>query len=406
MDIKGVAGIRELFPALSQTARGKGLVYLDSAATTLKPQSVVDRIQKFYELETANVHRGAHWLSDQATENFENTRLALRKFLNAKSQAEIIFTYGTTDGLNLLARTLDTRIEPRHNIVLTEMEHHSNLVPWHQLRERVGCEIRYIPVNDKGDLQLEALSTLVDENTVLVSVVHCSNTLGTLNDVKAIVAAARRVGALSIIDAAQSVACMTIDVQDIDCDFLVFSGHKMFGPYGAGVLYGKEDILNTLPPFRGGGSMIDAVTLEGSTYLSVPHRFEAGTPNISSVVAFFDAVKFIEGIGFEAIQNHEREVLDYAYAAIEDVGGLRVLGQPCERRNILPFVAEWAHPADIGQILDQQGVAVRTGHHCTQPLLRKFGLTGCARASFSIYSNREDVNALVKALKKAKELLA
>lgn len=386
---------------------GKSLTYLDSAATTLKPQVVNDRLNKYHQLETANVHRGAHYLSDLGTQEFEGARGKIQNFLNAKSANEIVFTYGTTDGLNLLATSLGQKVDLEgKNVVLSEMEHHSNLVPWHLLSSRTGVELRIIPASENGHLDLSGLDNLIDENTAIVSVVHMSNTLGTINDIKSIVDKAQSVGAVSIIDAAQSISAMTIDVQKLNCDYLVFSGHKLFGPYGIGVLYGKESHLNFLPPYRGGGAMIEKVETKSSTYLQAPQRFEAGTPNIPAVIGLGTAIDYVSELGFEKIQSHEEQILKEARKKISDIEGVKIYSPENNTMNVLSFTADWAHPADIGEILNQQGVAIRVGHHCTQPLLNRFGVTSLARASFSIYSSLDDVEQLYLGLKKCKEMLS
>lgn len=398
--------VRADFPALTQKVNGKELVYLDSAATTLKPMPVIDRLHQYHSFETANVHRGAHYLSDIGTEAYEKARQTIGQFINAGRSEEIVFTYGTTDGLNLLATCLGQQKNLKgKNIVVTEMEHHSNLVPWHLLAERQGLEVRAIPVTGEGDLDLEAAQKLIDRNTAIVSVVHISNTLGAVNDVKKICALAKQAGAVSVVDGAQSIACMPINVQDIGCDYFVFSGHKVFGPYGIGVLYGRLELLNALPPFRGGGSMIKDVQVASSTYLESPYRFEAGTPNIPGAIALGTAIQYVRELGFDDIRSHEATLLKLAQRKFSDLDGIQVFGNPKDRRNILSFSAEWGHHSDIGQLLNEQGIAIRAGHHCTQPLLQKFGKVGVARASFSIYSTEEDVEKLAVGLKKCKEIL-
>jgi cysteine desulfurase/selenocysteine lyase len=398
--------VRDQFPALKQTVRGGPLTYLDSAATTLKPISVIESVKGFLEKGAANVHRGAHFLSDQATEKFEHTRELLKDFLGAESVEEIVFTYGTTDGLNLLAHCLGHDfLQPGDQIVLSEMEHHANLVPWHLLSKRKGIELVFLRVTDGGELDFSDFEKKMSSKVKIVSLVHCSNTLGTLNDLAKFFNLAKSHGALTIADAAQSVSCGKIDVKELGCDFLVFSGHKLFGPYGIGVLYGRKNLLNGLPPYRGGGAMIDRVYLSESTYLSSPYRFEAGTPNIEGVIGLGAAIEFVNKLKWADVVSHEKKILNKAEAEISDIPGIRIMGAPSERRNILSFTMNWAHPSDVGQLLDQQGIAVRAGHHCTQPLMYRYGVTGTLRASFSIYSNEDDVVALVNGLKKAKELL-
>jgi cysteine desulfurase / selenocysteine lyase len=400
--------VRTQFPSLRQSVRGVGLTYLDSAATTLKPQQVVDRVQKFLLIEAANVHRGAYALSDQATENFETVRKKVATFLGAQRPEEVVFTYGTTDGLNLLAHSLgETVLKKGDVVVLSEMEHHANLVPWHLLKERLQIELQFIPVTDQGDLDLEAAERILKNPKVKVlSLVYCSNTLGTVNDVAKLFAMCRERGILTICDAAQAVAAMKVDVQKLSADFLVFSGHKLFGPYGVGVLYGRWDLLETLKPFRGGGSMIEAVSLDHSSYLPPPYRFEAGTPNIEGVIGLGESLDFLSDLKWADIAQHEDDILLHATQQIESISGVRIIGRPQLRKNVLPLSFEWGHPSDVSQLLDQQGIAVRSGHLCTQPLLKRFGLSAVLRVSFSLYSNREDVDQLVRGLKKSKELLS
>lgn len=402
-----MTNLREDFPALNQKVYGHSLVYLDSAATTLKPKAVIDRLNQYHSYETANVHRGAHYLSDVGTSAYEQARKTVAEFINAKTEDEIVFTYGTTDGINLLATTLGQSIELNDKkIVVTEMEHHANLVPWHLLAERTGVKVVAIPVDSDGNLDMAAAEKIIDKNTAIVSLVHISNSSGAVNDVDKICQMAKSAGAISIIDAAQSIACMPIDVQKMDCDFLVFSAHKIFGPYGIGALYGKSALLQKLPPYRGGGAMIEKVEIDKSSYLPAPHRFEAGTPNIPGVIGMGAAIEYVKNIGFDSIQNAEKELLGLAKKKLSAIDGLHFFCTPKQAVNILSFTTDWGHAADIGQILDQQGIAIRVGHHCTQPLLRKFNLTSVARASFSIYSDSQDVEKLYQGLIKCKELLS
>lgn len=395
--------IRRHFPELEQRVHGKPLCYLDNAATTLKPRVVIDRMSEFYLHEAANVHRGSHFLSDRATGIYEAARHTIAQFIGVKDAEEIIFTRGTTEGVNLLAFSLGETLQAGDEIVLTQMEHHSNLVPWQLLAERRQLKLHYVPVNSHGELDLAAFKGMLSPRTKVVSFVHCSNALGTINPVKEIVAAARAVGALTILDAAQSISLMPIDVHDLGCDFLVYSGHKLFGPFGIGVLWGKKDLLNRLPPYQSGGSMIDRVRLDKTTFLSAPHRFEAGTPHVAGSIGLAKAIEFVSAIGLNEIFSHECELSELARQQLRAIDGVRLIGEAGSRGNIVSFLIAGAHPSDVGQILDQEGVAVRTGHHCTLPLMDLFGIPGTVRASFSIYNNEEDVRRLVAATRKARE---
>lgn len=405
--------LREQFLALNQAVHGQGLVYLDTAATALKPKVVVDRVTKFYSDETSNVHRGAHYLSDRATEQFELARNKVAKFLNANSEKEIVFTSGTTDGINLVASSFGAKfIKQGDEILLTQMEHHSNIVPWQLLADKVGAKIKWAPVTESGELDLEKLASLITTRTKLVAVTQCSNVLGTVNNVKAIVDIAKPVGAKVLIDAAQSVTFMPIDVQNLGCDFLVFSGHKLYGPFGVGVLYGQLELLEAMPPYRGGGSMISQVTEAGATFLNAPHKFEAGTPNISGVIGLGSAIDFVTEIGLENIRKHDIELLKHTEASLLKMPLLntksikiRLVGQSASRVNLLSFIVDGVHAADIGQLLDQQGVAVRVGHHCAQPLMKRFGITGTVRVSLGVYNSQEDVDKFVRSLEKSLEIL-
>lgn len=398
--------IRNDFPALTQKFNDKPLVYLDSAASALKPQSVVDRLAKFYAFEASNVHRGIHTLSAQATDEYELGRKKVQKFLRAKEDREIVFTKGTTESVNLVAQTWGKKfLKPGDEILLSEMEHHSNLVPWHLLVEEKEITIRYIPVTESGELDLTEMDRLLTEKTKLVAVSHCSNTLGTINPVKKIAKKAHEVGALVLVDGAQSVTGMPIDVQDIDCDFFVFSGHKLFGPYGIGCLYGKAEILEQMPPYQGGGSMIEEVSLEGSTYNNVPFRFEAGTPHISGVIGLGAAIDYVSSIGMEKVFEHKVKLQKQVHNQLVEIPGLRILGASDSKLPIFSFVIDGIHANDIGEILNQEAIAVRTGHHCTQPLMKKMNVTATVRASFSIYNNTSDLERLCSGLIKSKEFL-
>lgn len=393
------------FPALSQNINGHPLVYLDNAATSLKPRRVVDRLSKFYLTESANVHRGAHFLSDQATAAFENSRAIVAKFLGASNSNEVIFTKGTTEGLNLLARTLGSQLRPGDEILLSRMEHHSNIVPWQLIAEEKSLGLKFVELNKDGSLNLENFRSLLSDRTKIVSFVHCSNALGTINPVKDLFTEARKFGAKTILDAAQSVSFMPVNVQELGCDFLAFSGHKIFAPTGIGVLWGREQSLNNLIPYQGGGSMIERVKMSKTTFLSAPHRFEAGTPHIAGAIGLGEALNFVSDLGIENIYRHELDLAEKAREELKGLPGIRFVGEAPRRANIVSFVFERIHPSDIGQLLDREGIALRTGHHCTQPLMDYFGLPGTIRASFSIYNSYSDINRLVSAVRKALEIL-
>lgn len=404
LDIKKV---RADFPALTQRVRAKNLVYLDSAASALKPWPVIERIGHFYTYETSNVHRGAHYLADRATGFYEETREAVRKFLNASQTEEIVFTKGTTDGINLVASTWgESFLSSGDEIVLSEMEHHANIVPWQMLAEKKNLSIKWIPVNNAGELDISNLNQIITGKTKFVSITQCSNTLGTVNDLQPVIAAAHKVGAVVLVDGAQMVANRQVDVQKLDADFYVFSGHKLFGPYGVGVLYGKKPLLEKMPPYQGGGSMISKVTYEKTSFNDLPYKFEAGTPAIGEVIALKAAIEYVQVLGFENIEQYENQLLQTCLTRLSDVAGVQILGSAKDRAPIVSFNIENIHAADIGQILDQEAVAVRVGHHCTQPLLAKFGLNATVRASFSVFNNEKDIDTFILALQKAKELLA
>lgn len=395
------------FPALTQKIRGKPLVYLDSAASALKPWPVIERISHFYTYEASNVHRGAHYLSEKATEAFEQSREKARGFLNAASIEEIVWTSGTTASINLIAQTWGrTFLKAGHEVLVTEMEHHSHIVPWQMVCEETGAVLKVIRLTEEGDLDYDHLETLLSERTKLVATTHCSNTLGTYVDIKRITDLAHSKGALVCVDGAQVVSTRQVDVQALDVDFYSFSGHKLFGPYGVGVLYGKKKLLQEMPPHYGGGSMISTVTFEKSTYNELPFKFEAGTPNIEGVIALGTAIDYVEKIGFEKIHQIEQELVHYATSELKKIEGLRIIGEAKDKAPILSFAISGLHHSDVAQILDQEGVAVRAGHHCTMPLLKKYGVTGTIRASFSVFNTKADVDALIKALIKAKEMLS
>ncbi len=396
--------IRADFPILSRSVRGKPLVYLDNGASTLKPNSVIDRIALYYRNESSNVHRGAHFLAEQGTIAFEAARETVRRFINAEHREEVIFTRGTTEAVNLVAQAWgDHYLKSGDEIILSELEHHSNIVPWQMIAERKGASIKVIPIDDNGDLDFSAFERLLCSRTKMVSITATSNVLGSVVPVKKFIDAAHAAGALIMIDAAQSVSNQKVDVQSWGCDFLAFSGHKIFGPYGIGALYGKLSILEQMPPYQGGGSMISEVTWEKTTWAAVPHKFEAGTPSIADAVGLDVALQYVESLGFDAIEAHKKEMLAHALRVLKDVPGLKVIGAPKVQTAIVSFTMDGAHPSDIGALIDQQGVAIRAGHHCCQPLMRRLGIPATARASFSIYNTFDEIDVLKNSLIKAKE---
>lgn len=400
-----IVEIRKHFPALTQKVRGKDLIYLDSAATTLKPQAVIDRVSKFYSMETANVHRGAHFLSDIATTEFENARETIRKFINASSLEEIIFTPGTTGSINLVTSSFGQLLNEGDEIVITELEHHANIVPWQVLAEQRKCVLKYITVLANGELDSNSIEDQITDKTKIVSFSACSNILGTFIPIEKIIAKAKSVNAVTLIDAAQYVSQKTIDVQALDVDFLVFSSHKLFGPFGFGVLFGKKDLLNKMPVYQTGGSMIDAVDFQKSTYNYLPFKFEAGTPNISGAIGTGAAIDFLNQYNLQDLLKHELSLMNMAVEELKQIEGIKIFGTSENKAAIISFNMQGAHHSDVGQILDQQGVAVRVGHHCTQPLLRKFDIPGTVRASFSIYNNENDVAQFIEAVNKAQRML-
>ncbi len=394
------------FPELTQKIRGKNLVYLDSAATALKPWPVIEKIGHFYTYGAANIHRGAHYLGDKATTDFENTRELVHKFINSEVMEEIIFTSGTTASINLIASTWgEVNVSAGDEIIITEMEHHANLIPWQILAQRKNAQLKVVPITESGDLNLEEYKKLLSSKTKIVAVTHCSNTLGTFNDVKLITNLAHAVGAVVAIDGAQAVSNAPVDVRDINCDFYSFSAHKLFGPYGVGVLYGKRNWLNKMPPYQYGGSMISKVSFSGTTFNDIPYKFEAGTPNISGVIALASAIEYLQKIGFAKVHEIEKDLLKYATDEVSKIEGLKIIGTATNKAPILSMSLVGAHHSDIAQILDQESIAVRAGHHCTMPLLERFQVKGTVRASFSIFNNKSDIDSLVSCLKKAKEML-
>jgi cysteine desulfurase / selenocysteine lyase len=400
-----VERVREEFPILRRQVRGRPLVYLDSAATTQKPRPVIEALARYYEEENANVHRGVHLLSELATEACEGAREKVRRFVNAREVAEIVFVRGTTEAVNLVARTFGARrVGPGDEVVVTAMEHHSNIVPWQMLCQERGAKLVVAPVSDEGELELDALERLLSERTRLVAVVHVSNALGTLNPVKRIVELAHARGIPVLLDGAQAAAHVPVDVQALDCDFYAFSGHKVYGPTGIGALYGKKEHLEAMPPWQGGGDMILSVSFEKTVYNAIPYRFEAGTPHIAGAVGLGAALDWLAALDREGAERHERDVLAYAVERLGEVEGLRLVGRPRQRSGAVSFLLDDVHPHDIGTIIDREGIAIRTGHHCAQPLMRRFGVAATARASFGVYNTRAEVDALVAGLQKVREV--
>jgi cysteine desulfurase / selenocysteine lyase len=400
-----VYAIRQQFPALNRQVKGQPLVYFDNAATTQKPQVVIDALVDYYTNYNANVHRGIHTLAEEATAAFESSREAARQFINASSREEIIFTRGTTEGINLVAYTWGRKnIKAGDEIIITEMEHHSNIVPWQILCEEKGATLKMIPQQD-GTLLLDEYKKLLSSKTKLVSVVHVSNALGTVNPVEEIIQLAHQAGAIVMIDGAQSTVHLDIDVQALDCDFFAFSSHKVYGPTGIGVLYGKKQLLEAMPPFQGGGEMIKEVTLEKTTYADLPYKFEAGTPNIGDAVVLKAALEYVSKIGKEKIRNHENELLAYATEQLVQLPGVRIIGNAANKVSVVSFVIDKVHPQDIGILLDNRGIAVRTGHHCAQPLMACYGIPGTIRASFAMYNTKEEIDKLITGLQKALKML-
>ncbi|NTX53733.1 cysteine desulfurase [Myxococcus sp. CA051A] len=400
-----VQRVRQDFPLLHQEVRGRPLVYLDSAATAQKPQAVIDAIVRFYQHDNANVHRGVHVLSERATEAYEGARETVRGFLNARDAREIVFVRGTTEAINLVAQTYGRKhVGPGDEILITQMEHHANIVPWKMLCEQTGATLRVIPVDDRGELVLDAVDALLTEKTRILAVTHVSNALGTVNPVKELTRRAHAKGIPVLVDGAQSVTHFPVDVQDLGCDFYALSGHKLFGPTGIGVLYGRLERLEPMPPYQGGGDMILSVTMEKITYNRVPHRFEAGTPNLEGAVGLAAAISYLQDLGLDAIAEHDRALMAYATQALESVPGLRLVGTAREKAGVLSFTLEDIHPHDVGTILDREGICIRTGHHCAQPVMQHFKLPATARASLALYNTREDVDALVRGLHKVREV--
>jgi cysteine desulfurase / selenocysteine lyase len=398
--------IRAAFPILSRKVNGQDLVYFDNGATTQKPQAVIDAESNYYANENANVHRGVHFLSGLATDKFEETRNTIQAFIGAKHSPEIIFTKGTTDSINLVANGFRTLLNKGDEVIISELEHHSNIVPWQMCCQQSGATLKVIPLLDDGSLDMIEFDNLLSENTKLVAVSHISNALGTINDIETIIAKSHKIGAQVLIDGAQAASHIALDMQKLDADFYCFSAHKMFGPTGVGVLYGTEESLNALPPYQGGGEMIKEVSFEKTTYACLPHKFEAGTPNIAGVIAFKAAIDFITDLGVENIAKYEDELLQYATSEILKIEGVKIYGTAKHKSAILSFNIEGLHPYDIGMIVDKLGVAIRTGHHCTQPIMKKFNIPGTARISLAVYNTKQEIDICMKAIKKAKLMLS
>ncbi len=402
-----VYAIRKLFPILNREVKGRPLIYLDNAATSQKPQSVIDALVNYYTGYNANIHRGIHTLAEEATAAFEATRDLVKEFIHASSREEIVFTRGTTEGINLVASTWGRKnVKAGDEIIISTMEHHSNIVPWQILCEEKGAILKVIPISDEGELLLDEYEKLISPKTRLVSIMHVSNALGTVNPVKKMIEVARKAGALVLVDGAQSVVHLDIDVQEMDCDFFVFSAHKLYGPTGTGVLYGKRKLLESMPVFQAGGEMIKEVTFEKTWYNDLPYKYEAGTPNIADTIAFKTALDFINNTGKEKIRKHEDELLSYASIQLEKVPGLKIIGKAKEKIGVISFVVEHIHPQDIGILLDNRGIAVRTGHHCAQPLMKRFGISGTTRASLAVYNTKEEIDELIYGLQKAIKMLS
>jgi cysteine desulfurase/selenocysteine lyase len=399
--------IRDDFPILARQVHGRRLVYLDNAATTQKPQVVLDAIQRFYTTECANVHRAVHLLGERATHDYEEARAKVRRFFNAADMREIVFVRGATEGINLVAQSYGRQhVEAGDEVLITAMEHHSNIVPWQLLCEDKGARLRVVPINDTGELLVEEYERLLGPRTRLVALAHVSNALGTINPVRQLIELAHRRGVPVLVDGAQAVAHLPVDVRDLDCDFYVFSGHKAFGPTGIGVLYGKAHLLEDMPPYQGGGDMIRSVTFEKTTWNDLPYKFEAGTPHIEGAIGLGAALDYLSALGLEAIGGHEQKVLAYATETLSAVPGLRMIGTARHKAGVLSFTLEGIHPHDIGTILDRAGIAIRAGHHCAQPVMQRFGVPATARASLACYNTRDEIDALVRGIHEVKEVFA
>ncbi|MCS3902135.1 cysteine desulfurase/selenocysteine lyase [Methylohalomonas lacus] len=402
-----VERVRADFPILHQEVRGKPLAYFDNAATSQKPAKVIETVDHYYRALNSNIHRGVHYLSEQATSAYENAREAQRRFINAESTREIVFVRGATEAINLIVQSWGrSQLKAGDEVIISEMEHHSNIVPWQMLRDQIGIELKVIPINDAGELQLDIYEELLNERTKLVAINHLSNALGTVNPVKSIIDQAHEAGALVLVDGAQAVPHTPVDVQALGCDFYVYSGHKLFGPTGIGVLYGREDLLEAMPPYQGGGDMIKMVKLDRTIYNDLPYKFEAGTPHIAGGIGLGAAVEYVEDIGLEAIAAYEHDLLEYATEQALTVEGLKLIGTAQNKASILSFIMDGVHPHDLGTIVDSEGIAIRTGHHCAMPVMDHFGVPATARASFAFYNTHAEIDRLIAALKHAHEVLA
>ena len=401
-----VERIRKDFPVLDQTVHGKPLIYLDNAATSQKPLAVIEAEEHFYRHDCSNIHRGVHELSERATKSYEDARVTVQRFLNARDSKEIIFVRGTTEAINLVSNSFGRKnVKAGDEILITAMEHHSNIVPWQMLCEEKGAKLRVAPINDRGEVLFKEFEKLLGPKTRLVAVVHVSNVLGTINPVREMIEAAHRKNIPVLLDGAQAAPHLAVDVQDLDCDFYTLSGHKLYGPTGVGVLYGKADLLDAMPPYQGGGDMISSVTFEKTLYNSLPYKFEAGTPNIAAGIGLGAAIDYVKKIGMENISAYEDELLVYATEAISNISGLRIIGTAEKKAGVISFVMEGIHPHDVGTVLDQEGIAVRTGHHCAQPLMERFGIPATTRASLAFYNTKREIDALASGILKVKELL-
>ena len=402
-----VIRVRQDFPILQRAVRGKPLVYLDSAATTQKPKQVLDVLANYYAQQNANIHRGVYVLSAEATAAYDEARRKVQHFVNARSAQEVIFTRNSTESINLVAHSFGSEnVGPGDEVLITHMEHHANIVPWQLLCERSGARLRVAPINDQGELLMDEFAQCLNARTKLVAIVHLSNSLGTINPVSKVIQLAHQQDVPVLIDGSQAAYHMPIDVQALDCDFYVFTGHKLYGPTGIGVLYGRERLLDSMPPFLGGGDMIRSVTFDKTTYADLPDKFEAGTPHIAGAIGLGAAVDYLTALGFDKISNHESQLLDYGTAALSAIPGLQLIGTARNKASILSFVLEGAHPHDIGTIVDMEGVSIRTGHHCTQPLMDRFGIPATARASIAMYNTRQEIDQLVHALHRVREMFS
>jgi len=401
----GLESIRAQFPILEILVRNKPLIYLDNAATTQKPKSVIDTITRYYLRENANVHRGIHYLSEKASEKYEEVRSKMARFIGARVDCEVVFTRGATDSINLIAQAYARpRLKPGDEILITQMEHHSNLIPWQVVSQQTGAKLKVVPITDEGTLDLTQIETLLTDKTKIVSVAHVSNVLGTINPVAMLAKKAHEVGAVFIVDGAQSIPHLPINVQKLDCDFFACSGHKMYAPTGIGILYGKAPILEDMEPYQTGGSMILNVTLEKTIYAYTPQKFEAGTPNIEGVIGLGSAIDFLQSIGMDEISHYEEALVQYGYERISQIPGVQILGPQKPHASVISFVMDCAHPHDIGQILDEEGIAIRAGHHCAQPIMDRYGISSSARASFAVYNTVDEIEQLVRAIYKVKEI--